>query len=148
MRIYIDISGQIQQKNLNSALGCKREDGIERSVFMKSKIKKRILLKYKGQVTNLIEKLHCILIFYCIKDFLENIDEIIICRDVNFRRLKRLLQLLFDDKLENIKISQRQSNGTKSKAHRTALKTKRNKKHANLNITRRMVEDILFEFKK
>ena len=148
MKLHIDISGQVQQKNLNSALGCKRDDGTERSVFMKSKTKKEILSKYKGQVINIIEKIHCILIFYCIKDFLKDIDKIVICRDVNFRKLKRLIQLLFADKLENIKIIQRQSNGAKSKAHRVALKTKRNKKHAKLKITRRMIEDILFEFKK
>ncbi|MEA3329469.1 MAG: hypothetical protein U9Q06_01880 [Nanoarchaeota archaeon] len=147
MKIHIDISGQIQQKNLNSALGCKREDGIETSVFMKSKLKKEILQRYHGQVTNIIEKIHCILIFYCIKDFLENVDEVIICRDVNFRRLKRLLQLLFGDRLKTIKISQRRSNTNKSPAHRTALKTKRHRKYAKLNITKRMVEDVLFEFK-
>ena len=48
MRLHIDISGQIQQKSLNSALGCVRDDGEERSVFIKSKIKKEILMKYKG----------------------------------------------------------------------------------------------------
>lgn len=147
MRVHVDISGQIQQKNLNSALGCKWEDGRERSVFLKSKLKKEILLKYKGQVTNLVEKFHCILIFYCMKGFLDDVDEFVVCRDVNFRRLKRLLPLLFVDGLRDVKISQRRSNGHQSLAHRTALKTKKNKKHAKLNITRRMVENVLFEFK-
>ena len=45
--------------------------------------------------TNLIEKLHCIMIYYCIRDFLEGIGEIKICEDVNFRRIKNLLPLLF-----------------------------------------------------
>lgn len=148
MRLHVDISGQVQQKNLNSALGCKRDDGKDRSVFIKSKVKKEILLKYKGQVTNLVEKIHCILIFYCIRDFLDDVGEVVVCRDVNFRRLKRLLPLLFGNKLKNVKIKQRQSNTGKSKAHRVALKTRRNKRHAKLNVTRRMVEDILFEFKR
>lgn len=148
MKLHIDISGQIQQKSLNSALGCVREDGVERSVFIKSKIKKEILTKYKGQVTNIIEKIHCILIFYCINDLLEGVDEIIVCKDIDFRRLKRLLPLLFEGKLDNKKIMQRESNSDKSLAHRVAIKTKRNKRHAMKYITKRMVEDVLFKFKK
>src|SRR3989344_4876391 len=95
MRLEIDISGQIQQLNLDSALGFKREDGFNRSVFLNNKTKKEIIKKYRGQITNLIEKLHCILIYYCVKDFLIGINEMIICRDVNFRRVKNLLPLLF-----------------------------------------------------
>ncbi|MBU3924153.1 MAG: hypothetical protein KJ592_04500 [Nanoarchaeota archaeon] len=145
MKLHIDISGQVQQKNLNSALGCKRDDGAEKSVFLKSKIKKDVLLKHKGQVTNLIEKIHCILIYYCVRDFLDGIDEIIICKDVDFRKLKNLLLLLMGDKLAGINIVQRKSNSEKSFAHNVALKTKRNKKHAQLNVTRRMIEDILIK---
>lgn len=63
MRLEIDISGQIQQHNLDSALGFWREDGVEKAVYLKSEIKKEIVRKYKEQVTNLIEKLHCILIY-------------------------------------------------------------------------------------
>jgi len=147
MKLHVDISGQVQQKNLNSALGCKRDDGEERSVFLKSKLKKEVLLKYKGQVTNLIEKIHCILIYYCMKDFLDGIDKVVICKDVNFRRLKKLLLMLFGDRLKGVKITQRKSNSDKSLAHRVALKTKRHKRHAQLNITRGMIEDILFKFK-
>ena len=148
MKLHIDISGQVQQKNLNSALGCKRSDGAERSVFLKSKIKKKIILRHKGQVANLIEKVHCILIYYCIKDFLDDVDEIVICKDVNFRRLRRLLPLLFEDGLDGISVVQRKSNSENSLAHNVALKTKRHKKHAQLNVTWRMVEDILIKNKK
>lgn len=142
MRLHVDISGQIQQKNLNSALGCKRDDGVERSVFLKSKLKKEILNRHSDQ-KNIIEKVHCILVYYCIKDFLDDVDKIVICKDVNFRRMKKLLLVLFGDRLEGVKVVQRESNSEKSLAHNVALKTKRNKKHAQLNITRRMLEDIL-----
>ena len=150
LTIEIDISGQIQQTNFDSALGFKRSDNLEGSVFLKSEIKKEILKRYKGQVTNLIEKLHCILIYYCIKDYLEWVNEIIICRDVNFRRVKNLLPLLFKEKnyLSGIEIKQRDSKGKKSLGHKVALKTFRNKRIANVIIKKEMIENVLFEFKK
>ena len=36
MKIEIDISGQIQQKNYDSALGFCRDNGIEKAVYLKS----------------------------------------------------------------------------------------------------------------
>src|SRR3989344_7483837 len=124
MKIEIDISGQIQQLNYDSALGFRRENGIEKSVYLRSKTKKEIVKKYKGQVTNLIEKLHCIMIYYCIKDFIIKINEIKICQDVNFRRVKNLLPLLFKERnyLQNIEITQRKGKEPKSAGHRVALR--------------------------
>jgi len=148
--IEVDISGQIQQLNHNSALGFRRSNGIEKSVYLNSKIKKEIIKKYKSQVTNLIEKLHCILIYYCIKDSLENVEEIKICKDVNFRRIKSLLPLLFKEHnyLSHIKINQRKGDEAKSKGHRIALRTFRRKKYADLIIKKEMIENVLLEFKK
>ena len=45
MKIEIDISGQIQQLNYDSALGFRRENGIEKGVYLKSKTKKKIIKK-------------------------------------------------------------------------------------------------------
>jgi len=150
MKIEIDISGQIQQLNYDSALGFRRENGYEKSVFLSIKVKKEIIKKYKGQVIDLIEKLHCILIYYCIKDDLENVSEIKICRDVSFRRVKNLLPLLFKNHnyLENIKISQRKGDEKQSAGHRVALRSFRRKKYAYLIIKKEMIEDVLFKFKK
>jgi len=149
-KIEIDISGQIQQINHDSALGFRRDNGIERSVYLKNETKKGIIKKYKGQVTNLIEKLHCIMIYYCIKDFLDEVKEIKICRDVNFRRIKNLLPLLFKDKnyFNEIEITQRKGDELKSAGHSIALKTFRRKKYASLLIEKEMIEDVLFEFKR
>lgn len=149
-KIEVDISGQIQQLNHNSALGFRRSNGIEKSVYLDSRTKKEILKKYKGQVTNLIEKLHCILIYYCIKDSLNDVGEIKVCKDVNFRRIKNLLPLLFKEQnyLNNVKMVQRKGDETKSEGHRVALKTFRRKKYADLTIKKEMIEDVLFKFKK
>ncbi len=193
IKIYIDISGQIQQLNMDSALGFRRSDGLGNSIYFKNELKKEIIKKYKGQVTNLIEKMHCILIYYvrnenciiygavvdftvfisehpknkchsnhiiydvvahcffdCIKDYLEGVKEIEICRDVDFRRLKNLLPLLFKEQnyLANIKIIQKDSDTGESLAHRITLKTFRRKKYANIILTKEMIEDVLFKFKK
>jgi len=122
-------------------------ESIERFIFLKNK--KEIIRKYKGQVTNLVEKLHCILIYYCIKDNLNNVNEIKICKDVSVRRLKNLLPLLFKEHnyLYNIKIEIRKGSEPESKAHRIALKTFRRRKFASLLITKEMIENVLFEFK-
>jgi len=149
-KIEIDISGQIQQINYDSALGFRKDNGIEKSVYLKSKTKKWILHKYQGQVTNLIEKLHCIMIYYCIKDFLKDVKEIKICKDVNFRRIKNLLPLLFKEQnyLNNLKIIPIKGDEIKSSAHRIALKTFRRRKYAYLLIKKEMIENVLFKFKK
>jgi len=150
MRIEIDISGQIQQINYNSALGFRRENGFKRSVYLRSKTKKEIIKKYKEQVTNLIEKLHCIMIYYCVKDIIGEINEIKICKDTSFRRIKNLLPLLFKEKnyLEGIKITQRKGREPKSAGHNIALKTFRRRKYTDLIIDQEMVENVLFEFKR
>lgn len=149
-KVEVDISGQIQQINHNSALEFWRNNGIERSVYLSSRIKKEIIKKYKGQIVNLIDKMHFILIYYCIKGYLDKIDEVRICKDVNFRRIKNLLPLLFKkgNYLGNIKIKQRTGSEPKSKGHRIALRAFRRKKYADLVIKKEMIEDVLFEFKK
>ena len=150
MRIEIDISGQVQQLNYDSALGFWRENGLEKAVHLTSKTKKVIIKKYKGQVTNLIEKLHCILIYYCIKDDLDDVNEIKICRDISARRLKNFLPLLFKapNYLAEKRIKVRKGDEPASKAHRIALKAFRRKKYASSLITEEMIEHVLFEFKK
>ena len=149
-KIEVDISGQIQQLNYDSAIGFRRNNGIEKSVYLKSKLKKEIIRKYKGQVINLIEKLHCILIYFCIKDSLDNVNEIKICKDVNFRRISNLLPLLFKEQnyLNEIKLVQRKGEEPKSAGHNIALKTFRRKKYAHLVINKEMIEDVLFKFKR
>ncbi len=166
--LEIDISGQIQQINYDSVIGCRRHNGIERTAYLSSKIKKEILKKYKAQVTDLIEKLHCILVYYCIRDKLENVEEIKICKDVSFRRIKNLLPFLFKHQksedfcglkisaeifkhqkyLQDISINQREGLEPKSGANRIALKAFRKKRYADIIITKEMIEDVLLEFKR
>ncbi len=149
-KIEIDISGQIQQLNHDSALGFSRDNGIEKSVYLRSKDKKEIIKKYGGQVTNLIEKLHCILVYYLIKDELKEVTEIKVCKDVDFRTLKNLLPLLFKEQnyLDGIKIIVRTGDEQKSKAHRFALRTFRRRKYASQIINKKILEEMLFKFKK
>jgi len=149
MKIYVDISGQVDQKNLDSSLGCWRTDKLTRAVFLPTRTKKTVLKKYKGQIVNLIEKIHCILIYYCIKDILEGVDEIIICRDVNFRRVANLLPMLFSEhkNFRNINISPIDRYSEKSMGHNPALKAFRKRKYADEIITRDMIEKKILSFK-
>lgn len=149
MIIQIDISGQIQQKNYDSSVGFKRNDGLTNSVFLRKETKKEIISKYKGQVTNLIEKVHCILVYYCIKDYLEKVKEIKICKDCNPRKIKYFLLLLFkgNSHFSNIKINFRGGLEPKSNGHKVALRTFRRKRHASLLLSKEDVENKLFLFK-
>ena len=149
MKMQIDISGQVQQRNYDSALAFKRSDGIEKTVFLRAKTKKALLSKYKGQIINPIEKIHCILIYYCIKDYLKGVEEIKICKDVNFRRTKRLIPNLFKEhkNFPSIKIISRSGGEPKSNGHKPALKAFRKRKYANLIISKEMIEKKLLEFK-
>jgi len=149
-KIEIDIGGQIQQLNYDSALGFRRDNGLEKSVFLRSQDKKDIIKKYEGQVINLIEKLHCILIYYCIKDSLDDINKIKICSDIKFRVLKNLPPFLFKENnyLNEIKIIPRRGNERISSAHSIALRSHRKRRFADNIINKEMIEDVLFNFKK
>ncbi len=91
-----------------------------------------------------------ILIYYFIKDELEDINKIKICKDVDFRTLKNLLPFLFKEYnyLNSIKIEVRKGDEPKSRAHKFALRTFRRRKHASQLINKDMIENKLFEFKK
>ncbi|MFH0836680.1 MAG: hypothetical protein V1870_00980 [Candidatus Aenigmatarchaeota archaeon] len=150
MKIAVDISGKIDQKNYDSSLGFKRSDGIKGAVFLKSDTKKKILYRYKGQITNLIEKIHCVLIFHCINEYLENVTEIELCHDINFRRGKRLLITLFENNsisMTKINIFPKQCSG-KSDGHWPALKAFRKRKYAMKTISYEMIEKQLLNFKE
>ena len=90
------------------------------------------------------------MIYLCVKDFVSNIKEIKVCKDINFRTLKNLLPLLFKehDYLNGVKIIQRKGGEEKSAGHNIALKTFRKRKYASLIIKEEMIEDVLFKFKK
>lgn len=147
LRIDIDISGQIQQKNLDSSLGAKRSDGVQNAVFLSHQTKKELLGKYKGQINNLVEKMHCLMIYYCIKDLLDGVTEIRVCNDVNFRVVKKLLPLLFKGRLKGVEINNRKRSEPASAGHWPALKAHRKRKYATCIIKRKDVEEKILEFR-
>jgi hypothetical protein len=148
VKIHIDISGQIQQRNLDSSLGFKRSDGVNKAVFLPKRTKKALLRKYKGQIINLVEKIHCIMVYYCIKDSLKGVTEIHICRDVNFRVVKRLLPFLFKghSSFSDIKIAVRNRCDPTSNGHWPALKAFRRRRYATIILKKEMIEKKLLEF--
>lgn len=149
MITHIDVSGQVQQKNYDSAIGFARSDGITNSVFLKKEVKREIIGEYKGQITSVIEKVHCILIYYCIRDHLENVREIKICKDCNPRKIRFFLPFLFrdDPHFKGIKIAFRRKREPKSGAHTIALRTHREKKYASHLLDKKDLKSKLFLFK-
>ena len=147
MIIHVDISGQINQVNKDSALGFKRSDGKTNCVKIRSTSKKALRDKFKGQVFRLPEKLYCILIYYCIRDYLTNVETIVICNDENFQRVAYLLPFLFKGHMVWEKIRLMQKREGKSEGHYPALKGYRSNRNTNKIITADMVEKKLFEFK-
>ncbi len=140
---------RFNRKNLDSSLGFKRSDGLKKTVFLPKRIKKAILKKYKGQIINLVERIHCIMIYYCIRDSLKDVDEIHICRDADFRVIKRLLPYLFRGHtcFSDIKITARIGTDPTSNGHWPALKAFRKRKYAGIILKKEMLEKKLLEFK-
>jgi hypothetical protein len=149
VKVHVDISGQIAQKNMDSSLGMKRDDGLEFVVFLPVRIKKQYFQKYNTQILHPVEKLHCILIHYCIRDHLEGVTEIIVCPDINFRRLKHLLPLLFKDhpQFKDIHIRHRLKDEPKSNGHKPAIKAYRKQSKADRILNWKMVECKALAFK-
>jgi hypothetical protein len=143
MKMHIDISGQVTQLDRPSAMAFVRDDGAVNSVYLDTETKIRITTKHTGKTQNIVEKLHCILVYYCIKDYLENVEELIICRDINPRRLDRILLSLFKGHSKFPKITVRGHDKPESEAHEAALSVFRKKSKAKTIITEKMIESVL-----
>ena len=83
------------------------------------------------------------MIYFCIKDHLKNIDELIICRDINPRRINNILRSMFKDNSSFPRIKIRGHDQPDSNAHDAALGGYRSKSKANLVITEKLIEKSL-----
>ncbi len=127
----------------------RRSDGLQKAVLLREATKKSFLSNHRGKVTNLVEKIHCIMVYYCVKDSLQGVSEIHICNDADFRTIKRLLPRLFDGYgyFKDINITARKRSEPSSQGHWPALKAHRKRKNATLLIKESMIEEKLLEFR-
>lgn len=145
-KIEIDISGRIDQKSYNSVIVMLSKDGsLENSIFLSSKLKRQILNKNKD-IKNIIVKLHCILIYYCIKDFIGKISKMKICPDCSPKKIDQYLKLYFKDS-KNFKKIKKRIKGIKhsSLCHKKALRIFRGKEKPKLIISKEMILKLLKE---
>ncbi len=143
MSMHIDISGQVTQTDKPSSLAFVKDDGSRNVVYVDAETKRRILKRHSGKVENLPEKLHCIMIYFCIKDYLKDVDELVICRDINPRRINKILLSLFKEHGGFPKIIIRGHDQPDSDAHFAALSGYRKKSSADLIITDKMINKML-----
>ena len=145
MRIEVDMSGKIEQTNADTVVVF-RNDG-QYSVLLKKKIKAEILIEHRNKYKDIHYRLFAILIYYCIRNYLNRVQQIVIDQEYENKEedIKRnLLRVIwkhypnFDKKL--IKFSRI---GKKSNAHRVAYQTFIGKLAPNKIITKMEVEKLI-----
>ena len=144
MHIEIDQSGKIEDY-LDTVVAFRNKE--QYSVLLKRKIKTEILTKYRTKYKDIHYRLFAILIYYCIKDYLNKTELIVIDKEYEGREAdikKHILRLIwknypnFDKRL--IRFS---SIGKKSNAHRVAYQTFSGKLAPNKILTSKEVEDLI-----
>lgn len=144
MRIEIDQSGKIESY-INTVIAFR--NGEQFSIFLDRKIKNEIITNYRIKYKDIIYRLFSICIFYCIKDYLDKIQNIFI--DVEYKGRekdikKHLLRFIWRIKSDFDKDKiQFDIIGKKSRAHRLAYQTFIGKLAPNKVLTRKEVEELL-----
>lgn len=145
MHIEVDMSGKIEQTNVNTIVAFRNSE--QYSVLLEKKTKAEILTEYRNKHKDTHYRLFAILIYYCIRNYLNKIQQILIDNEYEGREedIKRnLLRVIwkdypsFDKKL--IKFSRI---GKKSNAHRVAYQTFIGKLAPNKIITKKEVEELI-----
>lgn len=145
MRIEVDMSGKIEQTDMDTVVAFRNSE--QYSVLLKKNIKAEILTEYRNKYRDIHYRIFAILVFYCIKNYLPKIQSIVIDIEYEGRGedIKRsLLRCIwksypnFDKKL--IKFS---SIGKRSKAHKVAYQTFIGKLAPNKIIMKNEVEKLI-----
>lgn len=144
MHIEVDLSGKIEDY-MDSVVAFRNKE--QYSVLLERKIKTEILTKYRNKYKDIHYRLFAILIYNCIKNYLHNIQLIIIDVEYEKREIdikKHLLNLVWKDYPNFDKALIRFSRiGKKSSAHRLAYQTFIGKLAPNKILTKEEVEKLL-----
>lgn len=140
MKVKIDIRGRINQWGTKSILGFSSDDlNFHYVVEISSKYKKELRKKY-GNRTDFVEKFHCILITYAIKNHLNKISFIQICNDIGKKKLLKYLKdylgssNVYDDIKKEVK-----SVGKKAAIHKLLVRVGKKKHTLDLKLTPHMI---------
>ena len=145
MHIEIDISGNMKFLYKDSVMAFSDKDGsMFNTVFLSSKLKREIFSKYKNKIVDLKDQMHCIMIYYCIKDYINKISRMKICPDISPNKIHHYLELYFSNDNVFLKIKKRiRSVKHSSKVHKIAYLTYQKKMKPNSRLSKRMVVKML-----
>ncbi|MAG02984.1 hypothetical protein CMI42_06610 [Candidatus Pacearchaeota archaeon] len=146
MKIEVDISGNMKFVYRNSVMAFSTKDGkIKNTVLLNKKLKRWIIIKYKSRIKNIKEQLHCIMIFYCIKDHIDKISEMKICPDISPYKMNQYLRLYLPEDYFH-KIRKRIVPVThESLAHKIAYRTYKRREKPSLILTKDMILELLLK---
>ena len=145
MRIEVDMGGKIEQTDMDTVVVFRNDE--QYSVLLKKKIKVEILTEYRNKHKDIHYRLFAILIYYCIRNYLNKVQQIVIDQeyeDGEEDTKRNLLRVIwkhypnFDKKL--IKFSRIRR---KSTAHRVAYQTFIGKLAPNKIMTKNEVEKLI-----
>lgn len=77
MRIEVDQSGKIEQLNKDSVIAFSNKN--QYSILISNEVKQEVYKSYKGRIKELIYRLFCIGLYYCLKDYIKEKELIVIC---------------------------------------------------------------------
>jgi len=147
MHLEIDISGNMKFLYKDSVMAFATKDGkIYNTIFLDKELKRKIFIKYRSRIKNIKEQMHCVMIYYCIKDYINEISEMKICPDVSPNKLHHYLRLLFSSNGLFLKIKKTiKPVKHNSFAHKIAYKTYKRKIKPNIIITKEMILKLLLK---
>ncbi len=144
MHIEIDQSGKIENY-LDTVVAFRNDE--QYSVLLNRKIKMEILTEYRTKYKDIHYRLFAILIYYCIKNYLNKTELIVIDKEYEGREhdiKKHLLRLIWKDKPNfDKRLIMFSAIGKKSNAHRVAYQTFSGKLAPNKILTKKEVADFI-----
>lgn len=144
MKIEIDQSGKIEYY-VDTIIAFRNNEQF--SILLERKLKNEILTRYRKKHKDIVYRLFAICIYYCIKDYLDKIQSIIIDIEYKGREIdikKHLLRFIWRIK-PNFDKDRIQFDiiGKKSRAHRLAYQTFIGKLAPNKILTTKEIESLL-----
>lgn len=143
--IEVDQSGKVEQFDVNTIVALSNHH--KYSVLLPKSVKQAIYYENKLRISDLKYKLFAITTFYCIKDFIDDDNLIVICKEYtgNERLIKEAILGLLNR--SSINVSHNSINFgilTKSSpAHELAISVFRKQTEPDLVLTRKHIENLL-----
>ena len=146
MKIEVDISGNMKFLYKDSVMAFATEDGkFNNTVYLDKRLKRKVFTKYGSRIKNVKEQLHCIMIYYCIRDYIDQIVEMKICPDISPFKMNQYLRIYLP-KDSFVKIKKKITPvGHDCTVHKIAYRTYKRKIKPKLTLTKEMITELLLK---